>query len=175
MSPTSRPSRVLVTALLLAVVSPLPAPGAPGAAEVKRVTDRYALTKARISALLDQRQHPTPLPANPANPFYLAPKEAAGDPAASGGESPDTPVIPESADLSDIDTIRKYAATLKIGGVLTFSGVLHVTINNTAGKVGDAITVGHKDRPVYLKIVGLTPNELTLGLNDAMLTVSLRK
>ena len=175
MSLTSRHSRVLVTALLLAVVSPLPAAEATNAAEVKRVTDRYALTKARISALLDQRQHPAPLPANPANPFYLAPKEATGDPAASGQESPDTPVIPESADLSDIDTIRKYAATLKIGGVLTFNGMLHVTINNTASKVGDAITVGHKDRPIYLKIVSLTPNELTLGLNDAMLTVSLRK
>lgn len=175
MSLTSRHPRVLAAALLLAVVSPLLAAESASAAEVKRVTDRYALTKARISALLDQRLHPKPLPANPANPFYLAPKEAAGDPATPGGESPETPVIPESADLSDIDTIRKYAATLKIGGVLTFSGMLHVTINNTASKVGDTITVGHKDRPIYLRIVGLTPNELTLGLNDAMLTVSLKK
>lgn len=175
MSLPSRHSRVLVTALLLAVVFPLSAAEPVNATEVKRVTERYALTKARISALLDQRQHPTPLPANPANPFYLAPKEAAGDPATAGGESPDTPLIPESADLSDIDTLRKYAATLKIGGVLTFGGVLHVTINNTASKAGDTITVGSKDRPIYLKIAGVTPNEFTLGLNDAMLTVSLKK
>lgn len=175
MSPTSRHPHVLATALLLAVVSPLPAADASNPAEVKRVTDRYALTKARISALLDQRQNPAPLPTNPPNPFYQAPKEVAGDPETSGQESPDTALIPEAADLSDIDTLRKYAAALKIGGVLTFNGVLHVTINNTASKAGDTVTVGNKDRPIYLKIVSLAPNEFTLGLNDATLAIPLRK
>lgn len=166
---------VLTAALMLVAVSLLSAADAPNPTEVKRIADRYAMTKARISALLEQREHPTPLPANPPNPFYQAPKEVAGDPATAGGESPDTALIPEAADLSDIDTLRKYAAILKIGGVITRNSVLHLTINNTASKVGDAITVGNKDRPTYLKIVGLTPYEFTLGLNDARLTVPLRK
>lgn len=170
---SARRALFLGSALLLAVVARLFA-DVPNPAEVKRIADRYALTKARISALLDQRQNPTPLPANPPNPFYQTPKEAAGDPAA-GRESPDTPPVPEAADLSDIDTLRKYAAILKIGGVITRNGVLHLTINNTASRVGDAITVGNKDRPVYLRIVNLTTTELTLGLNDATLAVPLRK
>ena len=171
-----RPRFLLLAAgLLLAVVPVLSAADAPNPAEVKRIAERYALTKARISALLAQRQHPTPLPANPPNPFYQAPKEVAGDPATPDGESPDTAPVPEAADLSDIDTLRKYAAILKIGGVITRNGVLYLTINNTASKTGDAVTVGNKDRPTYLKIVNLTPYDFTLGLNDATLIVPLRK
>lgn len=174
MSPARR-HLFLAAALLLAVGSGLSAADAPNPAEVKRIADRYALTKARISALLDQREHPTPLPANPPNPFYQTPKEVAGDPAAANHESPDTAPVPEAADLSDIDTLRKYAATLKLGGAITRNGVLHLAINNTASKVGDAITVGNKDRPVYLRIVSLTTAELTLALNDATLALPLRK
>ena len=170
-----KPILVFATGLLLAAAPVLSAADAPNPAEVKRIADRYALTKTRISALLDPRQHPIPLPANPPNPFYQAPKEVAGDPATTGQDSPDTAPVPEAADLSDIDTLRKYAATLKIGGVITRNGVLHLTINNTASKAGDAVTVGKKDRPTYLKILSLTPNEFTLGLNDATLTVPMRK
>jgi hypothetical protein len=168
---------LLALGLLTSVLGPpiLAAADAPNPAEVKRIADRYALTKARISALLDQRQNPTPLPANPPNPFYQAPKEAAADPSAAGPESPDTALVPEAADLSDIDTLRKYAASLKLGGVITRNGVLHLAINNTASKVGDAITVGGKDHPVYLRIANLTTAELTLALNDATLTLPLRK
>ncbi|MBI2814678.1 MAG: hypothetical protein HYX71_10370 [Opitutae bacterium] len=172
-----RPSLpLLALGLLSSVLFPptLVAADAPNPAEARRIADRYALTKARIGALLDQRQHPTPLPANPPNPFYQAPKEVAGDPTA-GHESPDTAPVPEAADLSDSDTLRKYASTLKLGGVITRNGVLHLAINNTASKVGDAITVGPRDRPVYLRIAGLTTTELTLALNDATLTVPLRK
>ena len=168
---------LLALGLLSSVLCPLVLSAADSAnpAEARRIADRYALTKARIGALLDQRQSPPPLPANPPNPFYQAPKEVIGDPAAPGHESPDTVLVPEAADLSDGDTLRKYAATLKLGGVITRNGVLHLAINNTASKAGDAITVGHRDRPVYLRIAGLTTSELTLALNDATLTVPLRK
>lgn len=168
---------LLALGLLTSALCPLPLPAADASnpAEVKRIADRYALTKARISALLDQRQNPAPLPANPPNPFYQTPKEVPGDPAATDPESPDTVIVPEAADLSDSDTLRKYAATLKLGGVITRNGVLHLAINNTASKVGDAITVGGKDRPVYLRIASLTTTELTLALNEATLTVPLRK
>ena len=150
----------------------LRAADAPNPADVKRIADRYALTKARISAMLDQRLHPTPLPANPPNPFYQAPKEAA---VAPGHEQPETALVPETADISDIDTLRKYVSTLKIGGVINRNDILYLTLNNTSCKVGDVITVGNKDHPTYLKMVALSAYEFTLGLNDATLVVPLKK
>ena len=153
----------------------LRAADAPNPAEVKRIADRYALTKARISAMLDQRLHPVPLPANPPNPFYLAPKETAGTPSIPAVESPETALVPEAADLSDGDTLKKYGATLKVGGVINLNGALYLTLNNTSCKVGDIITVGNKDHPTYLKMLSLSPTEFTLGLNDATLVVPLRK
>ena len=157
--------------LLSSVLCPplLRAADAPNAAEAKRIADRYALTKTRISAMLDQRLHPVPLPANPPNPFYQAPKEAAGL------DKPETALVPEAADLSDIDTLKKYAGLLKIGGVINLNGTLHLTLNNTTCRVGDIITVGNRDHPVYLKMLSLNPNEFSLGLNDATLIVPLRK
>jgi hypothetical protein len=146
---------------------------AASAAEIKRVTDRYALTRARISALLDMRLHPVPLPANPPNPFYQAPVEVIGQ--ETPAPDPAEALVPEAADISDIDTLRKYASTLRIGGVITRNGVLHLAVNNTTCKVGDIVTVGHRDRPIYLKLLELSLNEFTIGLNDATLSVPIRK
>lgn len=170
MNPLRRSLLLFSASLMLANTSVLFAADAPNPAEVKRIADRYALTKARISAMLDQRLHPVPLPANPPNPFYQAPKETPG-----GLEKPETVLVPEAADLSDIDTLKKYAGLLKIGGVITRNGALHLTLNNTTCKVGDIITVGNKDHPIYLKMLSLNSNEFSLGLNDASLVVPLRK
>lgn len=177
------PSRRLLPRLAVAlcvggssVLCPLPLSAqttANSAAEIKRVTDRYALTRSRISALLDMRLHPAALPANPPNPFYQPPAEVLAE------QNPATPDpnegLPETGDISDADTLRKYAGTLKVGGIINRNGVLHLTVNNTTSKVGDIITVGNKERPIYLKMIALTPTEFTLGLNDATLSVSLRK
>ena len=173
MSPVHR-LLFLASGLLLVVAPVCGQTSAAGAAEIKRITDRYALTRTRISALLDLRMHPVPLPVNPPNPFYQAPVVVIGEETAPVPD-PAEVLVPEAADVSDIDTIRKYSTTLRIGGVITRNGVLHLTINNTTCKVGDIITVGHKDRPVYLKLLSLSRSEFTLGLNDATLAVSLRK
>lgn len=159
---------VAVTALSLAAQ-----PTANSAAEIKRITDRYALTRSRISALLDLRLNPAALPANPPNPFYQPPTEVIAEQNAATQDPNE--VIPEAADLSDADTLRKYVGTLKIGGIINRNDVLYLTINNLTCKVGDIITVGPKDHPVYLKMVSLSTNEFTLGLNDVTLSVSLRK
>lgn len=143
------------------------------AAEVKRITDRYALTRSRISALLDLRLNPAPLPANLPNPFYQPPAEVLAEEIAPASDPHQA--VPETGDLSDEDVLRKYAGTLQIGGIIIRNDVLHLTINNLISKVGDIITVGTKERPIYLKLVGLTANDFTLALNDATLTVSLRK
>jgi hypothetical protein len=164
---------LIALGLLSSVICPLTMPAADSASttEIKRITDRYALTRKRIDALLERRLHPVPLPANPPNPFYQTPKELLPEIAAE----PDAGLVPEGADISDIDTLRKYAATLKIGGVINRNGSLHLTINNTPCKVGDVVTAGPRDRPIYLKLAGLSVNEFTLSLNDATLAVPLRK
>lgn len=160
------------------LLCPLPLSAQPvsgaSAAEIKRITDRYALTRDRISSLLDMRLKPVPLPANPPNPFYQAPVEAIGQETAPVPD-PAEILVPETADITDIDTLRKYAPTLRIGGVITRNDVLHLAVNNSTCKVGDIITVGHRDRPIYLKLLELSLNEFTLGLNDAQLVVPLRK
>jgi len=164
----------LSTGLLLAAASAYGQASGASAAEIKRISDRYALTRARIDALLEMRLKPVPIPANPPNPFYQAPVEVSGQ-ETTPVTDPAEVLVPEAADISDIDTLRKYSTTLKVGGVITRSGVLHLTLNNTTCKVGDIITVGHKDRPVYLKLLDLTLSDFTLGLNDAKLDVPLRK
>ena len=168
-----RSLRLILLGLGLTTAIPLPAQTGANSAEIKRITDRYALTRARISTLLDLRQNPLPLPANPPNPFYQA---AAAPVEATPAPTPETePGVPAAADESDIDTLRRLAGGLKVGGVIVRNGVPHVTINNAACKVGDIITVGSKDHPTYLKLIALTPGEFTLGLNDATLLVPLRK
>lgn len=165
--------RLFALALLLAATATLAAAdpvGAESAAEAKRAAARAALTKSRIGALLDQRLKPTPLPANPPNPFYQPSPDLPADKVAPPVES----AVPRTADLSDDDTLRRYAAILKFGGLIVHNGVLHLTVNNVATKAGDSIPVGNKDRPLYLKVVNLSPSELTLGLNDAVLTLPLK-
>lgn len=167
----------ILLCFLTSFLCPLPLPGqvsATSAAEIKRITDRYELTRARISALLDMRLKPVPLPANPPNPFYQAPVEVIGQ-ETSPAHDPAEVLVPEAADISDIDTLRKYATTLRIGGVITRNDTLHLAINNTTCRVGDIITVGSKDRPLYLKLLELSLSEFTIGLNEAKLTVPIRK
>ncbi len=142
--------------------------------EIKRITDRYALTRKRIDTLLGPRLHPVALPANPPNPFYQPLREPLADPAAPAHDA-DTGHVPEAADISDIDSLRKIAPALRLGGVINRGGTLFVIINNTPCKIGDIITVGSKDRPVYLKLADLSTTGFTLGLNDATLEVPLRK
>jgi hypothetical protein len=173
MSPARR-LLLLSVGLLLAAVSVHGQATAAGAAEIKRISDRYALTRARIDALLDMRLKPVALPANPPNPFYQAPVEVIGQETTPATDHAEV-AVPEAADISDIDTLRKYSTTLKVGGVITRNNTLYLTLNNTTCKVGDIITVGSKDRPVYLKLLSLSVSEFTLGLNDATLPVSLRK
>jgi hypothetical protein len=164
----------LSTGLLLAAVSVCAQTTGANAAEIKRITDRYTLTHARIGALLDLRLKPVPLPANPPNPFYQAPAVVLGQ-ETTPVPDPAEVIVPEAADISDIDTLRKYSTALRIGGVITRNNVLHLTINNTTCKVGDIVTVGSKERPVYLKLLSLSVSEFTIGLNDATLAVPLRK
>jgi hypothetical protein len=140
---------------------------------LKKVTNRYALTKIRIATLLDQRMHPTPLPDTLPNPFYhpleLAPSDTASGPAEV------VVVVPAAPDISDADTLAKFAATLKVSGVVVLNGQPHLTINQALCRVGDVIPAGSKEHPIYIQVLRITPEEFTLGLNQAEQTIRLKK
>jgi hypothetical protein len=141
--------------------------------DAKKLANRYALTKNRIDALLSARLHPVPLPTTTLpNPFY---KPDASIPVTPPPDKTETVVVPDAPDATDIDTLFKYAATLKIGGYLTLGGSPHVALNSIICKVGDVITVGSKDRPIFLRIDAITQTDFTLKLNDASLTIAIRK
>ena len=81
----------------------------------------------------------------------------------------------EGPDLTDGDALVKHATTLKLGGYLVQEGVPHVTINGAICKAGDTITVGPKDQPVFLHIVSVNPQEVTLRLNEVIYTLPMKK
>jgi hypothetical protein len=139
------------------------------AAALKKTTERYALTKTRIAALLEHRLNPTPMPADLPNPFYSAPVLAPVETA------PAEEVVPAKSDLSDADLLARYAATLKISGGLVINGQPLLNINSTLYKAGDVLPVGSKSKPAYLQVLRITPGELTLGYNEAQLVVPLKK
>ena len=176
---------------LLVAAAVLLAAGTPAAAQdnradpatilaLKRVAERYALTKTRITTLLDKRMNPTPLAPNLPNPFYRPPDLPAGDASrpggalVPGGEIPDT-TMPAEPDESDAGTLARFVSTLKVGGLTTLRGTPHLTLNGTLCKTGDVIRIEVKDHSVYVQVVKITSDELTLGLNEERQVIRLRK
>lgn len=167
-----------LTSLLLALVLPVTAAFAASvvtsSADAKKLAERYALTKSRIDALLGGRMHPKAFSSTVVpNPFYkpLAAGETVPQPEAVTEQAPQ----PDAPDLSDADTLAKYATGLKLSGYLILNGEPHFTANGAVCKIGDVITVGTKDRPVFLHVMSLTPQEVTLRYNQATYVLPLRK
>jgi hypothetical protein len=168
-------SRLLLAAGLLLTAGSVHAaaakPDSATAAALKKITERYALTKQQIATLLDQRMHPAALPTTLPNPFY----HTSDTPSTEGPATPADIAVPAAPDASDADTLAKYAAALKISGVVVLNGQPHLTVNSTLCKIGDVIPVGTKDHLVYLQIVRITGDELTLGLNEAQQVIRLKR
>lgn len=168
---SSAPRLLLLSAALTLAIT-APAANVLPNNDARKLADRYALTKARIQELLGARLHPAPMPATALpNPFYR-PGTAIE---ALRTQTPESLPQPEGSDLTDGDTLVKHATTLKLGGYLIQEGVPHVTINGAICKAGDTITVGPKDRPVFLHIVSVNPQEVTLRLNEVVYTLPMKK
>jgi hypothetical protein len=88
------------------------------------------------------------------------------DPPVKNGEEP---VI-----NSDADILAHHILSLKIGGIIQLNGELKIIINQSPRKEGDLVFMDKKDSAIYLRVVRITPVELTLGFNDAVQTVRLR-
>ncbi|MDI1335298.1 MAG: hypothetical protein PSU94_03860 [Lacunisphaera sp.] len=175
-------SLLLTAALLLAAATPAAAQDKTDPATIlalKRAAERYALTKTRIATLLDKRMNPAPLAPSPPNPFYRAPDLPVADssrPGAPGlpGGLPES-TVPAEADESDAGTLAKFVSTLKVSGLSVLKGVSHLTLNGTLYKTGDIIPLEVKGHTAYLQLVKITPDELTLGLNEERQVVRIRK
>lgn len=172
MRPTPFLSFVLTAALLVTggtAGAAEPKPESATTAALKKTAARYALTNLRITELLAERMNPTPLATSLPNPFYIAP------PPEPTPTTPGEETVPVAADNNDVDTLARYAAALKISGGLVLKGQPHLTINQVLYKTGDYIPVGRKERALYLQVLRITPDELTLGLNEAQQVIRLKK
>ena len=168
-------SRTYQLLLLSALLSFAAAPSASAApAKAGRATDGskaavdFARTKTRIDALLTLRLKPTTLPVDMPNPFEL-PQIAA---------RPSTDKDPKATTEvpgSDSEMLLYYGAALRISGTVRIDDVTHLIINQSPYKEGDIFTIKTKDAVTKLRIIGIAPGELTLGLNDAVQVIKFKK
>lgn len=172
-----------LSVLILAVALGLPAPAATAALgkpesatalAMKRAADRYALTKAHIAALLGQRLKPAPLPAALPNPFAHPTTDPTPAATLPGGPA-DNPAPPAGPDESDAGTLAKFVATLRVSGLTVLNDVPFLTLNQRLCKAGDTIPVEARNRTAYIQVLKITPDELTLGLNEERQVVRVRK
>jgi hypothetical protein len=148
--------RPLCLALFLGTaMRPLPAAApAPGA--------QFSLeTNARIEDLFRYRSNPPRQPSPEDNPFRIG-VAALAHQKPTGVPSPAT---------SDEDRLREAAGGLVFGGLLQAGGVQVLVINKASYREGGILTVRQQGSLVYLRILAITPNSVTLGLNEARLTL----
>jgi hypothetical protein len=68
-----------------------------------------------------------------------------------------------------------YGAMLRISGTVRINERTHLVINQAPYKEGDVITLKTKDATAKLRIIGIAPGELTLGLNEAVQVIKFKK
>ncbi len=157
---------LLTAALSLAAVIAGGAPARTGKPAPKNAPN-FQRTKSRIDALLSPRLKPEPLPETVPNPFQLAEL-----PPATNGDSKPVEKTPVS---SDEEMLLYYGASLKISGMVRINDQVHLVINQAPYKTGDTLSLKTKDGTVKLHVLGISPGELSLGLNDAVQIVRFKK
>jgi hypothetical protein len=151
----------------LAVVSAAPPKAKKPAFAAKDVN--FQRTKSRIDTLLGPRLKSEPVPDPLPNPFQLA--EVAPMPG-----SDKTPKPVENLPVStDSEMLLYYGASLRISGTVRTDDETHLVINSSPYKVGDILVIKTKDSTAKLRILGIAPGELTLGLNDAVQVIKFKK
>jgi hypothetical protein len=140
------------------------------AASTGRTDAQTERTQQRIDALLKHRLKPDPLPVTLPNPFQVVSgtasrkadgSEAEAAPTEGGTESPANSATVQPVEESSVDTskeaLARYAAKLKIGGLVRLNGQPQLIINDSPRKEGDFIIVEHKDAVTYVQIVRIAP------------------
>jgi hypothetical protein len=176
MNRSSIRSVLLASSFLLAISVSSAAPavrgkaGQPGADSAGKNGVNFERTKSRINSLLTQRVKPDPLPDPLPNPFVLSVAAPVAvthekDPKAGEGLAPG----------SDSEMLVYYGAMLKISGTVRINDLTHLVINQAPYKEGDIFSLKTKDATVKLRVIGIAPGELTLGLNDAVQVIKFKK
>ena len=158
------PASLPLSALLaIAAVAPLRA-----AAPVIG-SDLIQQTNARIEHLFQHRNNPPKPPGPHENPFRIGDSPLAS----SLNVNPGPGAIKGPVPLvnSDEAMLRQAAASLVFGGLLQMGDVQMLVINKATYKEGGLLTVRLQGSPVYLRIVSIKNNTVTLGLNEARLTL----
>jgi len=186
MKTLSRRSLVFVTGLwCLALFLPgaLAANRPAGRNPAPKAADRFVRTKERIDNLLKSRLNPDPLPASLPNPFQLPAgmtltEQRDGNPTDQPGGDSANPTIPATTGpvipTNDTEALALYITGLKISGAVKLNGQLHLIINQSPYKEGDLILLNLPSTTVYLQVIRITTNELTLGFNQAVQTIKLK-
>ena len=141
----------------------LVAPGALLCAVVVSGNDRFTETRARIMALIGARLDAQPLPEELSNPF------ATGSGRPTVEARPGTPVRADD----DESILARFAASLRIMGVMRTGGTPHLVINSSPYKEGDLIQLPDSNPPEYARIARIAARELTLVYRGATLTIPL--
>ena len=166
-------SLVLVVTLFFSVTAAAPVSAASNKKNVPasggKSSVNFQRTKTRIDALLTQRLKPAPLPDSLPNPFQLT------EIAPTTTHEKDPKPTEALAATTDSEMLLYYGAMLKISGTVRINDQTHLIINQAPYKEGDVFTLKTKDATAKLRIIGIAPGELTLGLNDAVQVVKFKK
>ncbi len=129
-------------------------------------TEKFDRTSGRIADILARRLLQKPFPTQLPDPF-LPP----------GAVPPSAPVaVANTADapFSDIAALTRYAAELRVSGVLDIGGRPHLVINSSAYREGDLVKVRDTDPIDFIRVIRIAPRSMTLGYGEATLEVPLR-
>jgi hypothetical protein len=137
---------------------------------LRKVSARYARTDERIEVLVGRRLKPEPLPASMPNPFYrgVEPTELAAQ------AEPVPEAVPAAPDITDADTLARIAPTLRFSGYVIRNQQPYVAINSIVCKVGDVVPIAGPEATLFIQVRAITPSQVTVGLNDAELSIPLK-
>ena len=137
---------------------------------LKKVAARYARTEEHIEVLVGRRLKPEPLPTSMPNPFYrgVEPTELAAQ------AEPTPEAVPEAPDITDADTLARIAPTLRFSGYVIRNQQPYVAINSIVCKVGDVVPIPGPAATIFIQVRAITSSQITVGLNDAEISIPLK-
>lgn len=126
----------------------------------------FADTNARIEDLFHFRNNPPKPPGPMDDPFRIGDAPLANNLNLNGtGTGPLPPGAPDDV------VLHQAAAGLVFGGILEVNGNQVLVINKAPYKEGGILAVRMQGTPYYLRIVQITSNSVTLGLNEARIVL----
>jgi hypothetical protein len=128
-------------------------------------------TNTRIEDLFGHRNNPPPPPGARDNPFLPVEEEVAPGTKNPNNKNEEAPLVVNANETPDEAKLRQAYSRLSFGGLIQVGERPMVVINKATYKEGGLLTVRIQGEDVYLRIISLTKDNITLGLNEARLTL----